>query len=207
MCASPLLGTSALPTSVTIAGRAYPIRHDFRDGIRFEELMYDQRVPDGAKVALALEVWFTTAPPEDLGLVLAAMMDFYRCGKPDPQGADATAQLYSYTYDYDLIYAAFLQQYGIDLLAPATALHWWQFRAMFLGLEQTTRFMEVVGYRSMSIPDGASREYRAHVRKMKRVFALPSTDSSRPVALRDDAEYRAALEAVLAAKREGLPGA
>jgi len=207
VCASPLLGANALPTTVTIAGRAYPIRYDFRDGIRFEELVYDQRVPDGAKVALALELWFPALPDEDLGEVLAAMLAFYRCGKPDNEASSDHHQLYSYSHDYDLIYAAFVQQYGIDLLAPATHLHWWAFRAMFLGLEQTTRFMEVVGYRSMSIPNGASAEYRAHIRKMKRVFALPITDASRPVALRDEAEYRDALAAVIAAKKEGLPGA
>ena len=62
--------------------------------------------------------------------VVAAMLDFYRCGKPESAyEADDTTRHYSYEHDYDLIFAAFLNAYGIDLLDPSTRLHWFKFRA------------------------------------------------------------------------------
>lgn len=197
---SPLLGTSALPTEVTIGGRAFPIRHDFRTGIRFETLMFDQSVPEGMKVALAVGLYFETTPDADMGAVIDALLDFYRCGKPAvSEGSDE--QLYSYTHDYDDIYAGFLQAYGIDLF-ETDYLHWWKFRAMLMALPRDSHFMEVVGYRAAKVLAGSDKEYRAHVRKMKRLYALPGESSLHPVRIRTQADLEAAIAAVEEAKRD-----
>lgn len=200
---SPLLGSDALPVTVTVTGRAFPIRHDFRDGIAFETLMFDRRVPDEAKVPIALDIWFgETWPDADLGAVIAAMLDFYACGKPQ-DGDEGGGQLYSYVYDYDLIYAAFLSAYGIDLFGCGE-LHWWRFRAMLAALPEDSQFMRVVGYRAVKITTDMPKEQRSHLAKMKRLYALPELASDRPVKLSTEQEYRDAIEAVKKAKREGL---
>lgn len=204
---SPLLGSHALPTEVALGGRAFPIRHDFRDGVRFETLMFDERLPDEAKLPAALRIWYETMPPAAmLSEAIDAMLDFYRCGKvPTPDVGGDTAPLYSYVHDYDLIYAAFLQSYGIDLLDPETRLHWWRFRAMLAALPADCQLMRVIGYRAAKPYDGMSKEQRHHMAKMKRLFAIPREDGMAAKRIRTEADHDAALAAVLAAKRgEGL---
>ncbi len=201
---SPLLGEGELPTSVTIDGEEHPIRHGFRDGIRFETLVIDRSIPEQSKLPLALDIWYgETWPDTDVGALLEAMLDFYRCGKPAAAGESDTV-LFSYAHDYDDIYAAFLQVYGVDLLDPATEIHWWRFRAMLLGLPAETRFMRVIAIRDAKVMPGMSKEEKAHLRKLKRIHALPDDAVPAPVKLRTEDEYRAALEAIRAAKLEGL---
>lgn len=167
-------------------------------------MIFDTSVPEKAKVSLALGIWFGDEIPKgvDLGEVIDAMLDFYRCGKVDTGTGEESEQLFSYTHDYDLIFAAFLSEYGIDLLDPGTRLHWWRFRAMLAALPSECQLMQVIGYRAAKIPAKCDPEYRRHLLKMKRAYALPTEASAAAVRIRSEDDYRAALEAVLAAKRE-----
>ena len=202
---SPLLGADALPSTVVVGGRAYPIRSDFRDGIRFESMMYDDALPDGAKTMLALGIYFGTErpPAEHMAETIAAMLDFYRCGKADNgyEGGDTT-QLYDFAYDYDLIYAAFLSAYGVNLLDRATHLHWWEFRAMLTALPEDCQLMRVIGYRAAKPVKGMSPEQRAHVSKMKRIHALPGSRSNAPHRIRSEEELAEVLAEVARMKGE-----
>ena len=194
---SPLLGESALPADVEVGGRRYPIRHDFRDGIRFEELMYSARVPEATKVTLGLRCWFDEIPADVAGAI-DAMLWFYRCGLPEAGASGGTGQLYSYVYDYGLIYAAFVQVYGIDLF-DTPHLHWWRFRTMLAALPDSTQFSRVLGFRAARITSDMPKEQREHLRKMKRLFALPAETAPKRVRTMED--YRAAVAAIKEAKR------
>lgn len=204
---SPLLGADALPLTIVVGGEAFPIRSDFRDGIRFESMMYDERVPDGAKVNMALSILLPERPPAHLlAETLEAMLSFYRCGKPEAPEGDDGRQLYSFAHDYDIIYAAFLQAYGIDLLDPATTLHWWKFRAMLLALPEDCQFMRVVGYRAARVTSDMSREQRSHIRKMQRLYALPGEHIAAPRRIDTEEELDSVIAAIIAAKtEEGTP--
>lgn len=200
-----LLGTEALPTEIAIGDFAYPIRHDFRSGIRFESAVFDGAKTNAEKVALGIEAWFGDEIPDaDIGAVIAGMLDFYRCGKPESDGGGSGKRVYDYEYDADLIYAAFREAYGLDLDA-SEYLHWWQFRAMLMALPSDCQFMRVIGYRSAKITRDMGKEQKAYLRRMKSLYALPLREGMRPKRLRTRAEYDEALAAVLAAKREGLP--
>jgi len=195
---SPFAG--ALPVCVRVDGEDYPIRHDFRDGIRFETLMFDERVPESAKVALALGIWFPALPDADLGRIIEAMLAFYRCGKPSAPESESDERLYSYEHDWDAIFAGFLTAYGIDLLDPTVELHWWKFRSMLAALPEDSQFMRIVGYRGVKLSGDMGKEQRAFLRKMKALYALPCGGSMRPVPIRDEASLQAALAAVRKAK-------
>ena len=52
-----------------------------------------------------------------------------------------------YEIDADLIYSAFMEQYGIDLI-DIEELHWHKFLALLNGLSGSTKLREVMGYRS-----------------------------------------------------------
>ncbi len=164
-------------------------------------MINDATIPEVTKVALALDIWFGERPDVDLGATIAAMLEFYRCGKT--QAADeeeSSGQIYSYEHDWDAVFSGFLSTYRIDLLDPTTTLHWWKFRSMLMALPEDSQFMRIVGYRCAKVSSDMSKEQRAHILKMKRIYALP--DPARPVRVRSDTEYREVLAAIIAAKLE-----
>ena len=98
--------------------------------------------------------------PADVGAAFTAVMNFYHCEKDNAsQGGTTTnrrTQIYSFEHDAPYIYAAFLEQYGIDL-TQENNLHWWRFKAMFDSLSEKTQFVKIMGYRSMTITKDMSQ--------------------------------------------------
>ena len=86
-------------------------------------------------------------------------------------------QLYSFLYDGDLIYAAFMSRYGIDLCDAH--MHWYKFRALFKGLGSETRFAEVMHIRSVDTAEIKDAELRKKYRELKRLWQLPDLRSER----------------------------
>ena len=84
-------------------------------------------------------------------------------------------RVYSFEYDDDYIYAAFMTQYGIDL-QDIEYMHWWKFRAMFNSLTNQNEFVKIMEYRSIDLKDDMPKEQKSFYRKMKRIHALPSMD-------------------------------
>ena len=70
----------------------------------------------------------------------------------------------------DLILAAFRQQYSIDLLTAE--LHWWEFKSLFEGLTDQTKFIQVVGYRTADISK-LDKEQKQRYTELKKFYALP----------------------------------
>lgn len=191
-----LLLVDSLPSTVTIGGREYTIRTDFRTGVQFEALVYDD-TPESEKVPAAIALYFDETPDEPVHLVIDAILEFYRCGKPELDGGSST-QCYSFAYDWDSIYASFLSAYGIDLLDPETRIHWYKFRAMLLALPKDSALMEIIGYRVSKPTKDMSRDYKQHLMRMKKLHALPSKRSLRRVLTEED--YRARLDHIRAVK-------
>lgn len=173
---SNLLLDSA-PLTLCIGGAEYPIRSDYRTWIQFELLMLDDgRDDDGAVISEAIGLVFDGCPPppELDNETVGQMMWFYRCGHPDtPLGGNGAPKqrIYDYNVDDGYIYAAFLQQYGIDLQTEAQ-LHWWQFYAMFISLGNC-KFIDILGWRSAKISSKMSPDQRAFYRQMQKMYALP----------------------------------
>lgn len=155
-------------------GSIFSFRTDFRDWIMFETLMLDKDVPDRDKAFMAAQLIFPKLPDCD---VSEFMLWFYRGGtvpkkrtknKPGRTGSAA----YSYEHDEELIYAAFMQCYKIDLCEAD--MHWWKFRALFEGLSEDTKLRKVMGYRTMDISEKALGAERAkHYKELKAAYALP----------------------------------
>ena len=93
-------------------------------------------------------------------------------------------QLISYIKDDALIYAAFLQQYGIDL--ADSELHWHKFRALLDGLTEDTQLVKVMRYRSVKLGD-VSTEERKFYRDMQDFYSLEQISDA-------EAEQLSALE-------------
>lgn len=105
------------------------------------------------------------------------MLWFYQCGKAEEQ---KQSQIYSFTHDTDYIYAAFMEQYGIDL--NAVELDWWKFSAMFAGLKEDCLISKIMGYRATDTV-GMNKEQKKFYKKMKDVYKLPGNMSEEDRAL------------------------
>ena len=148
--------TDRLPDTVVIAGKECPIQTDFRIWLRFTGLAEDGRLSTPDKITQIIRLVYGYLPPK-LDGALSALMEFYSADsgkKRNAQGGTAgQKRIFDYEADAEYIYAAFLQQYGIDLCTAA--LHWFQFKALFSALEESTLFVKIMG-RLMFRPSGAS---------------------------------------------------
>lgn len=180
----------SLPESILVDGANIPINTDFRASIRFEALMQDARRTDEERVSGMLEAYFReSALPAvyaacEAGKAEAlfqAVMAFYRCGAPEPPQPPCRApRTYDFIADERRIYAAFSEQYSIDLYA-VPYLHWWKFSAMFSGLSDTTEISRIMHIRAAKFEKGMTAKERAALRRAKRLYALPDmrTDEQR----------------------------
>ena len=168
-----------VPEYVEIDGIEYKINTDFRIGIMFELLMQDNTLTDMEKVEITLNLYYPEIPHDPIQ-ALEKILWFYRCGKEyDPESlqegtGDTTQQqaIYSFEHDAEYIYAAFLDQYGIDL-QDIEHLHWWKFRALFKGLKEDNLIVKIMGYRAIKIDDSMTDSEKKFYRRMKRIYALP----------------------------------
>ena len=171
-----------LPETVEIDGAEYRINSDFRISILFELLMQDDEVGKRQKLIQGLKLYYPEIP-QNMTEAVEKMIWFYRCGKETENdrsgsGGRGSKQVYSFEYDDDYIYAAFLEQYGIDL-QDVEDLHWWKFRALFKSLGEDTEFVKIMGYRSINITSKMSNEQREFYKKMQTVHALPIPDAEK----------------------------
>lgn len=166
-----------LPTSVFIDGVSYEINTDYRIGIMFETMMLDSEISDADKLKKAINLFFGHNIPDDLSAAVDKIMWFYDCGKRKDNGSRRRRRkvekkrVYDYDYDDAYIYAAFLQQYGVDL--QDEFLHWWKFKAMFRSLSDNTEFVKIMGYRSIKITPSMTKSQREFYKEMQDIHALP----------------------------------
>lgn len=163
----------ALPITVTIAGAEYPINTDFRAGLRFEELLIEEE-PPWDKI---LQLYYPAGVPHNLEKALDNILWFYRCGEDERKGgAGSNVRACDLNYDFRYIYAAFLEQYRIDLYEDD--LHWWKFKALFNGLSDDCEICKIMQYRTADLK-GMDKNEKAFYRKMKKQYALPALKSEK----------------------------
>ena len=135
------LTRSTLPNTITVNGRAFSIYTDFRLWMKFEISLSEHRGE-----VIPIGYLFKNERPTYCNI--NALLAFSRPAHELPRairGTGSNAILIDFRIDSDLIYAAILQQYGIDLI-DVPALHWHKFLSMLNGLKGT-KLDEVMGYR------------------------------------------------------------
>ena len=82
-------------------------------------------------------------------------------------------QPFDFEEDADLIYAGFMQQYGIDL--QESDMHWWKFMILLENLGADTRLSRIMEYRTIDIASKhLSKEQRKFYQAMQRYYGLDS---------------------------------
>lgn len=167
-----------LPEAVTVDNRVYRIRTNFRIFILFELLWQDDSLELKEKIKKSFKLCYRDEIPRNYEEAANALMWFYKCGKEDNPQKKAIAanrgktRIYSFDYDDDYIFAAFMSQYKINL-QRIKYLHWWEFRAMFNSLTNSNEFVKIMEYRSIDLKEDMPKEQKAFYRKMKLIHDLP----------------------------------
>lgn len=162
------------PLTVEIEGLRVPIQSDFRTSVLFETAMQDSDLSDEEKLDVALNLYFPDTFLPSTEKAIQAFVWFYSCGKELKNTAGEggrTKEIYSFEHDDEYIYAAFLEQYGIDL--NTDALHWWKFRALFRSLKEDCLMSKIMMYRAIEISSDMSKAEQKFYRNMKALYSLP----------------------------------
>lgn len=161
---------------------------NFRSFILFELLMQDSSLKKEEKIMLALNLFFKDEEFENVDEIKKAIKGilwFYTLGKSEDKKEikkkEKTVEkkqkaIYSFEYDANLIYSAFLSQYGLDL-NEVDYLHWWKFRSLFEGLNDENRICEIMGYRAVDLSKIKDKDQKEHYKKLKIKYALPDNRS------------------------------
>lgn len=171
--------TGTLPEAVLIDGREYPIRCDFRIGMRFDRVRCS-KTDDINKLIRLLQMYYPEIPA-NVNEAIKQMLWFYRCGEPEEdteeekgkrqryQRRNSREPAFSFAQDAPYIYAAFKEQYGIDL--TETEMHWWKFMALFESLNEETKMHKIMYYRKVNT-SGLPKEKRAFLNEMKKLYQI-----------------------------------
>lgn len=170
-----------LPEYVAIDDVEYKINTDYRISIMFELMIQDPNVTRREKPLLALNLYYPEIP-HDTSKALQKIIWFYSCGKTETKSMKQNTseerekqkpeQIYSFEHDAELIFAAYLSQYGVNL-QRIDHLHWWEFKALFEGLDASNKIIEVMSIRSTKITKDMPRSERNRIRRLKEIYELP----------------------------------
>lgn len=184
-----------LPTRIIADDLEIPVSADFRSWIKADLIMKDRQIPKEAKLPVICQYIGLDLSRLDVTIpdLWAGIFKFYMC-EQEPRGeAVSTSSATAYRFDCDwwLIYAAFIQQYGINLLTAD--LHWFEFRALLDGLTEQTQFIKVVQTR-LRDTSKLKGEEKALAEKLKRYWKVPDDSAQEE---RDPHEIEAELLAKL----------
>lgn len=153
------LSKKDLPTTIEVEGRSFSLKTDFRKWIFFDEMVRDNDT-EGLRDLISNKPSYLT---DD---IVVALYRFYMNPNSCPHDTESSGDnAYDFREDGELIYAAFIQQYGIDLI-EVDYMHWHKFKALFNGLTSNTRMGEVENFRCYK---GTEKEYL----KIKNQWSLP----------------------------------
>lgn len=165
-----------MPESVTVNGETCYLKTDFKRWITFELILTDPNIVEQAKLAAMLPLCLKKLP-SNIDVAVEACLKFYS-GKdnlPLQHEKSVSKPLYSFLYDAELIYSAFMSQYGIDL--SGNNMHWYKFRALFKGLKPDNKISEVMQIRGTNLSDIKDDDKRRKYQSLKRYWAIPDIRS------------------------------
>lgn len=184
-----------LPYSVTYKGREYDLTPAYDNVLTMfadVEGVPEHRVPE------IMGYYLLRVPSKNTGLLQAVADVLF------PPAKTVHQKSMDFIQDGQLIYAAFMQAYGIDLNAQRGKLHWWKFSALLRGLPSNTRFMEVVQIRTKPLPKPTKHnaQERAQLIRLKQEYALQLTAEEREQQLQDGLRNMARMMLSMAKKKE-----
>ena len=159
------------PRSVEVNGREYAIETDFRRWIEFHDIAL-QDGNDEERIRRILDLYKDQCP-DNIEDAVSALCDFYAAGQVKDDGGQRRPVLnYDFEFDQDYFISGFRENYGISLLS-INYLHWWEFLALFRGMNADTELKQRMQLRSIDIGQIKDVKERARIRKAQLAIAIP----------------------------------
>lgn len=179
-CDNPIV--SGYPGYIISGNQRKKCDTHFRVWLQIARLFDDVELSEIEKAMYAIELsgidhGDTLADLKGIQLFLACGLEI-RDDKP-------TARAFDYDLDAARIIASFQAEYGIDLTARETCLHWWRFNDLLRGLSESSVLMKAIEIRTMSLPDGNdkyTKERRDAIIKAKKALAIPAKTAAEKAA-------------------------
>lgn len=167
-----------MPKEVLIGGFNKEINTDFRCSIQFENLIKEYDLENEEEAIKfyedAIKLYYGNIPNKLKAEAVEKMMWFYRCGKDiNTEEVEGTQKekIIDYNYDANKIYAAFKDQYSIDI-QEIEYLHWWKFKALIEGFKEDNEINKVMSIRATDITK-VPKEQKEYYSKLKRLVKIP----------------------------------
>lgn len=153
----------ALPDTVTVDGKAYLINTDYRIWLQFEK-DYKHSMTTGEP----FRAKYIFPEEEPNGMITETLLSFARPPRELPRqvGCQSGEIVLDFDIDSDLIYAAFFETYGIDLLS--VDMHYYIFLALLQGISESTKLAKVMGYRLYE-KSTSKADYREELKRAWRI--------------------------------------
>lgn len=169
--------TKRFPKNLYINGVECPINADFRTVLRCYEIQGKKKELSEEDLIAILRKFYKKQRSFDEEHV-NQMFWFFSCGRekkkksfPRKIAGINNKQPFDFEEDADLIYAGFLQQYGIDL--QEVDMHWWKFMILLENLGTDTRLSRIMEYRTIDTASKhLSKDQRKYYQAMQRYYGL-----------------------------------
>lgn len=147
--------SNGLPDTVTVDGKPYLIKTDFREWLKFAQIVEREN----ATLYDIAYLFDGEIPPVDFS---KEIVEFFSNENEVPNYNDTGSErVLDYLIDGEYIYASFMAEYGIDLI-DIEYLHWHKFKALLIGLSDESKIKQIMGMRaykkSNKTPDKIAQE-------------------------------------------------
>jgi hypothetical protein len=138
----------SLPKSLTVCGKEYEIRSDFREILDIIEILNDEELVESERAFVTLLFFypeFEDMPPEDYQEALEQCFWFINGGKHEAAGGSPPPRLMDWQQDFPYIIAPVNRVIGHEIRAD-DYLHWWTFLSAYMEIGECT-FAQIVHIR------------------------------------------------------------
>lgn len=178
-----------LPETLKINGKEYSIITDFREWIRFSDMLKSDLQPQ-YKLEFLAEMFLEDAPDlyteEGVEEVMDSITSFlslealefpnqYSDELEEVEYKDATEKkaIY-YEQDAPYIISAFRREYQVNLLS-VPYMHWWEFRMLLDGLSEESQIKKRIYWRTCDVSKMEKKE-RMEILKIRRSITIPEEE-------------------------------
>ena len=162
-----------LPKTLTINGKSYRIRTDYRNILRIFEAFADKDLSDKEKMLVCLRrmfVDFSKLPYDDYKEAYEQVYWFIGCGKPEEKRPPV--RTFNWIKDEPLMFPAVNKAAGLEVRA-VPYLHWWTFMGYFESIDAESLFGTVLSIRQKKARGKKLEKYeREFMQNNKALMAL-----------------------------------
>ena len=184
-----------LPKALEINGREYPVITDFREWIRFSDMLKSD-IPPEFKLEFLSEMFLEEVPDlytedgiEEAMDAITSFLSLSGTEFPDISSDEANSEEESeeveyeeqrakkaiyYEQDAPYIISAFRREYQIDLLS-VPYMHWWEFRMLLDGLSEESQIKKRIYWRTCDVSKMDKKE-RREILKIRRSITIPEEE-------------------------------